>query len=157
MQNNGKIFPKFCTIIESNSQKTCFAIVLYINMAAVTSLEKRESTPFNRHMLHNQGEVIYFLTLLHRSKIILILPLIIECLRSSMKTYLKGSRLLLRRNKPSFNFPVYTTGKSLLSAAFSNGEDVNKPFLTSSIGNIRFCLPDLQSQLYQLLSPYPLE
>ena len=34
--------PKFCIIIESNSQKTFFVIVLYSNMAAVTSREKRE-------------------------------------------------------------------------------------------------------------------
>ena len=33
---------KFCIIIESNSQKTFFAIVLYTNMAAVTSRENRE-------------------------------------------------------------------------------------------------------------------
>ena len=33
---------KFCIIIVSNSQKTFFAIVLYTNMAAVTSRENRE-------------------------------------------------------------------------------------------------------------------
>ena len=34
--------PKFCIIIESNSQKTFFVIGLYTNMAAVTSRENRE-------------------------------------------------------------------------------------------------------------------
>ena len=33
---------KFCIIIESNSQKTFFSIVLYTNMAAVTSCENRQ-------------------------------------------------------------------------------------------------------------------
>ena len=33
---------KFCIIIESNSQKTFFSIVLYNNMAAVTSRENRQ-------------------------------------------------------------------------------------------------------------------
>ena len=33
---------KFCIIIESNSQKTFLAIVLYTNMAAVSSRENRE-------------------------------------------------------------------------------------------------------------------
>ena len=33
---------KFCIIIESNSQKNFFAVVLYTNMAAVTSRENRE-------------------------------------------------------------------------------------------------------------------
>ena len=33
---------KFCTIIESNSQRTFFTIVLYTNMAAVASQENRE-------------------------------------------------------------------------------------------------------------------
>ena len=33
---------KFCIKIESNSQKTFFAIVLYTNMAAVTSRENQE-------------------------------------------------------------------------------------------------------------------
>ena len=37
VQNNGKMTLKFCIIIESNSQKTFFAIVLYTKMAAVTS------------------------------------------------------------------------------------------------------------------------
>ena len=41
-QNNGKMSLKFCIITESNSQKTFFAIVLYTNMAAVTSRENRE-------------------------------------------------------------------------------------------------------------------
>ena len=42
VQNNGKISLKICIIIESNSQRTFFVIVLYTNMAAVTSSEKRE-------------------------------------------------------------------------------------------------------------------
>ena len=33
---------KFCIIIESNSQKTFFAVVLFTNMAAVTSRKNRE-------------------------------------------------------------------------------------------------------------------
>ena len=33
---------KFCIIIESNSQKTFSSIVLYTNMAAVTSRENRQ-------------------------------------------------------------------------------------------------------------------
>ena len=37
VQNNRKWFHKFCIIIESNSQNTFYCIVLYINMAAVTS------------------------------------------------------------------------------------------------------------------------
>ena len=37
---------KFCIIIESNSQKTFFAIVLYTNMAALTSRENREYSAF---------------------------------------------------------------------------------------------------------------
>ena len=35
---------KFCIIIESKSQKTFFTIVLYTNMATVTSHENREYT-----------------------------------------------------------------------------------------------------------------
>ena len=42
VQNNGKMSLTFCIIIESNSQKTFSAIVLYTNMAAVTSHENRE-------------------------------------------------------------------------------------------------------------------
>ena len=42
LQNNGKMSLKFCIIIESNSQKVFIAIVLYTNMAAVTSPESRE-------------------------------------------------------------------------------------------------------------------
>ena len=42
VQNSGKMSLKFCIIIESNSQKNFFAIVLYTNMAAVTSRENRE-------------------------------------------------------------------------------------------------------------------
>ena len=42
VQNNGKMSLKFCIIIESNSQETFFAIVLYTNMAAVTSRVNRE-------------------------------------------------------------------------------------------------------------------
>ena len=42
VQNNGKMSLKFCIIIESNSQKTFFAIVLCTNMAAVASRENRE-------------------------------------------------------------------------------------------------------------------
>ena len=34
---------KFCITIESNSQKTFFAVALYTNMAAMTSHEYRES------------------------------------------------------------------------------------------------------------------
>ena len=34
VQNNGKMSLMFCVIIESNSQKTSFPIVLYTNMAA---------------------------------------------------------------------------------------------------------------------------
>ena len=40
VQNNGKMSFTFCIIIESNSQKTFVAIVLYTNMAAVPSREK---------------------------------------------------------------------------------------------------------------------
>ena len=43
VQNNSKTSLKFCINIESNSQKTCFAIVLYTNMAATTSHEYWES------------------------------------------------------------------------------------------------------------------
>ena len=43
VQNNGKMSLKFCIIIEQNSQKNFFVIVLYTNMAAVTSCENRES------------------------------------------------------------------------------------------------------------------
>ena len=39
---NGKMSLKFCIIIESNSQKTFYVIVLYTNMAPVTSRENRE-------------------------------------------------------------------------------------------------------------------
>ena len=39
IQNNSKLWLMFCIIIESNSQKTFFSIVLYTNMAAVTSGE----------------------------------------------------------------------------------------------------------------------
>ena len=42
VQNNGKVSLKFCIIIESNSQNTFFTIVLYTNVAAVTSRENRE-------------------------------------------------------------------------------------------------------------------
>ena len=42
VQNNGKMSFKLHIIIESNSQKTVFAIVLYTNMAAMTSRENRE-------------------------------------------------------------------------------------------------------------------
>ena len=42
VKNNGKMSLKFCIIIESNCQKNVFAIVLYTNMAAVTSRENRE-------------------------------------------------------------------------------------------------------------------
>ena len=42
LQNNGKMSLKFCIIIESNSQRTFFAIVLHTNMAAVTSRENWE-------------------------------------------------------------------------------------------------------------------
>ena len=41
-QSNGKMSLKFSIIIESNYQKTFFAIVLYTNMVAVTSRENRE-------------------------------------------------------------------------------------------------------------------
>ena len=47
VQNNGKMSLKFCIIIiESYSQKTFFAIVLYTIMAAVTSRKNRELTPW---------------------------------------------------------------------------------------------------------------
>ena len=39
VQNNSKLWLMFCIIIESNSQKTVFSIVLYTNMVAVTSGE----------------------------------------------------------------------------------------------------------------------
>ena len=49
---------EFCTKIESNYQKTFYCIVLYINMAAVTSDAKKNqqtvgpiSQPFNVHKL----------------------------------------------------------------------------------------------------------
>ena len=42
VQDNGKMSLKFCIIIESKSQKTFFAVVLYTNMATVTSNENRE-------------------------------------------------------------------------------------------------------------------
>ena len=42
VQNNDKMSLKFCIIIESNSQKTFSAIVLYTNMAAVTSGANQE-------------------------------------------------------------------------------------------------------------------
>ena len=42
VQNDGKMSLKFIIIIESNSQNTFFAIVLYTNLAAVTSRENRE-------------------------------------------------------------------------------------------------------------------
>ena len=48
---------KFCTTIESNSPKTFFTIVLYTNMAAVTSRENRESILF-----HASGFLIGILT-----------------------------------------------------------------------------------------------
>ena len=41
-KNLGKMSLTFCMIIESNSQKTFITIVLYTNMAAVTSSENRE-------------------------------------------------------------------------------------------------------------------
>ena len=44
-KNNSKMSRKFCIIIESNSQRTFFAIVLYNNMATVTSREKQEELP----------------------------------------------------------------------------------------------------------------
>ena len=44
VQNNGKMLLKFCKIIESNSQKNVFTIVLYTNVAAVTSCEGRDVT-----------------------------------------------------------------------------------------------------------------
>ena len=37
VQNNGTMLLKFCIIIESNSQKSVSAIVLYINIASVMS------------------------------------------------------------------------------------------------------------------------
>ena len=37
VQNNNRVSLRFCIIIESNSQMTFFAIVLYTNMAAVLS------------------------------------------------------------------------------------------------------------------------
>ena len=46
MQNNGIMSLKFFIIIESNSQKAFSAIVLYTNMAAVTSHENQESLNF---------------------------------------------------------------------------------------------------------------
>ena len=42
VQNNRKWPHKFCIIIESNSQKTFYCIVLYTNMAAVTSDENHQ-------------------------------------------------------------------------------------------------------------------
>ena len=42
VQNNGKMSLNVCVIVESNSQNTFFAFVLYTNMAAVMSREKRE-------------------------------------------------------------------------------------------------------------------
>ena len=42
VEKNGKMSLKFCIIIESNSQKTFFAIILYTNMATVTSHNNRE-------------------------------------------------------------------------------------------------------------------
>ena len=42
VQNNGKMSLKFCIIVKSNSQKIFFTIILYTNMAAVTSHENRE-------------------------------------------------------------------------------------------------------------------
>ena len=47
VQNSGNMSRKFCTIIESNSQGLFFAIVLYTNMATVTSRENRESILFH--------------------------------------------------------------------------------------------------------------
>ena len=42
LQKNGKMSLKFCIILEDNPQKNFFAIVLYTNMAAVTSRENLE-------------------------------------------------------------------------------------------------------------------
>ena len=42
VQSNGKMSLTFCIIIEWKSQKIFFSIVLYPNMAAVTSHENRE-------------------------------------------------------------------------------------------------------------------
>ena len=46
VQNSGKMSPKFCMIIESNSQKTFFAIVLYTNEAAIRSRKNQEFSMF---------------------------------------------------------------------------------------------------------------
>ena len=51
VQNNGKMSLKFCIIIESNSQKTSVTIVLYTNMAAVTSGTNQELSIFNKTVL----------------------------------------------------------------------------------------------------------
>ena len=44
MQKNGNMSLKYCIIIELQSAKAFFSIVLYTNMAAVTSRENRELT-----------------------------------------------------------------------------------------------------------------
>ena len=77
-----------------------------------------------------------------------------------MKNDLNGSWRLFRRNKSSFNPLVYTTPDYTQIAIKQSVQKWRRriqPSLTSSIGNTQFYLPDLQSQLYQLLSPYPLE
>ena len=43
---------KFCIIVESKSQKTCIAIVLYTNLAAVTSPKNRECSPNRYYVEH---------------------------------------------------------------------------------------------------------
>ena len=49
---------KFCIIIESKSQNTFFAIVLYTNMAAVTSRENRE---FNQGTITSSKVIVRLL------------------------------------------------------------------------------------------------
>ena len=51
VQNNGKMTLKFCIIIESNCQKTFFAVVLYTKMAAMTSGANQEYTRAVEHWM----------------------------------------------------------------------------------------------------------
>ena len=60
VQNNGKMSLKFSIMIESNSQKNFCAIVLYTNMAAVTSRENQELRRLQIILNHNKSNQIKF-------------------------------------------------------------------------------------------------
>ena len=98
VKNNGIMSLKFFIIIESNSQKAFSAIVLYTNMAAVTSHENQESLNFLEASCDKLNCTLYF-CLIIVLVCLLFSPSFLDCfycvIRSKFEIILRPSLLRL--------------------------------------------------------------